>query len=132
MFGWASRGALGVTLEELLEANGGYSFELEVGMELTIPANAIDPDDVHWPTLIDGAVTLKPLWKPGGESYDNVLNTWIVQTIESGWGIQVVPVFDRSPADLVVTFEDELVYDGQKVCGVGGGRGASAGCATSR
>jgi len=126
---WASiAGALGVTPEELLEANGGYSFELEVGMELIIPANAIDPDDVHWPTLIDGAVTLKPLWKPGGESYDNVLNTWIVQTIESGWGIQVVPVFDRSPADLVVTFEDELVYDGQKVCGVGGSGGIGGVC----
>lgn len=87
---------------------------------------AIPPGDVPWPTLLDGQITfrLEPLTEPLDGSYD--LTGWIMGTIESNWGIvtsSVPPLEDPStgtfsPADLVITFEDELNYDGQEVCAV--------------
>lgn len=97
------------------------------------PTPTIDPSSVAWPGLLDGRIDFKVelLMEPVGGRYD--LSPWIASTIESGWGISTsyadilyndagerfIP--DTPPGfqvDLVITFEDELNYDGQEVCAV--------------
>lgn len=59
-----------------------------------------------WQTLRDGAVDVC-----SDERFD-----WIDQTIEDGWGIQVK--HNCEEPDLIVTFEDEIVWKGRQACGL--------------
>jgi len=69
-----------------------------------------DEPTVYWPTLLDGEITFYS---------DSSIADWAEEIIEQGWQIEATNT-QSDHADVVITVQDSITYDGSAACGLAG------------
>ena len=68
-----------------------------------------DEPAVYWPTMLDGEITFQS---------DIEIAAWVEATIEEDWQIEATYKRGDSSADLHITTLDDLIFDGDRACGL--------------